>query len=555
MGFLTAAINVLTLTGSIFMLEVYDRVLPSRSIPTLVGLAILTGFLLSIQGILDLLRSRLLVRIGSHLDIALSRRVFANLVRLPALVSNHSDGLQPVRDLDSVRSFLSGMGPAALFDLPWIAVYLYIIFVFHVSLGLVALFGAIVLIGLTLMTELLTRGPARLAASTTMERYGLAEAGVRNSEVLISMGMTERMADRWETANEAYIHSQKRASDVTNGFGSISKVFRVMLQSAVLGVGAYLVINQEATAGIIIAGSILTARAFAPVDMAISQWKGLVAARDAWRRLEKLLHALPESAERVPLPTPKASITVDSASVAPPGGDRLVVSDVSFSLKAGQGLGIIGPSAAGKSSLARLLVGIWRPARGKVRLDGAALDQWDETALGKHIGFLPQDVELFAGTIAQNISRFDRKADPKLVVAAAQAAGVHELIVHLKDGYDTEIGAQGLGLSAGQRQRIGLARALYGDPFLVVLDEPNSNLDASGEVALSQAILSVRRRGGIIVVVSHRYSALAGVDTLLVMNQGRAQGFGPKEEVLSKVTQTSSQLLPLGAVTREGLNS
>jgi ATP-binding cassette subfamily C protein len=289
--------------------------------------------------------------------------------------------------------------------------------------------------------------------------------------------------------------------------------------------------------------------------MAISQWKGFISARQAWRRLGKLLEALPETLERLPLPAPKSTLKVESLSAVPPGTERLVVSDVTFSLKSGQGVGVIGPSAAGKSSLARLLVGVWHPARGKVRLDGAALDQWDETVLGRHIGYLPQDVELLAGTIAQNIARFDPKADPKMVVAAAQAAGVHDLIVRLRNGYDTEIGGQGLGLSAGQKQRIALARALYGDPFLVVLDEPNSNLDANGEVALSQAILGVRRRGGIIVVVSHRYSALAGVDTLLVMNQGRLQAFGPKEEVLTKVTQTSSQTLPLGAVTREGLNS
>ena len=551
-GLLTVFINILTLTGSIFMLEVYDRVLPSRSVSTLVGLAILTGALLSIQGILDLIRSRILVRIGASLDASLGRRVYTSLVRLPLRIANRGDGLQPLRDLDNVRSFLSGLGPTALFDLPWIPVYLGIIFAFHPRLGMVALCGALFLIVVTLLTETLTRGPTRAASMSTVERNALAESGRRNAEVLVAMGMTERMADRWDTANAAYLKSQSAAADVTGGFGAISKVFRVMLQSAVLGVGAYLVIQQEATAGVIIAGSILTARAFAPVDLAIAHWKGFISARMGWQRLALLLDVMPSDSNRLQLPAPHATLKVEALSAAPPGGDRLVVADVGFTLNAGQSVGVIGPSAAGKSSLARLLVGVWQPTRGKVRLDGAALDQWDEEALGRHIGYLPQDVELFPGSVTQNIARFDPAADPKKVVSAAQAAGVHDLIIRLRDGYDTELSGPGLGLSAGQKQRIALARALYGDPFLVVLDEPNSNLDANGEAALTQAILGVRRRGGIVVVVSHRSSALAAVDMILVMNQGRAQVFGPKEEVLARVTRSPTQPTPLRAVPEGG---
>ena len=309
----------------------------------------------------------------------------------------------------------------------------------------------------------------------------------------------------------------------------------MVIQSGVLGLGAYLVIHGQATAGLIIAGAILSARALAPVELAIANWKGFVAARQGWRRLDDLLKALPRTDEPMALPRPSSEVSVEAVSVVPPGLNRFVVQDVAFALRAGQGLGVIGPSASGKSSLARTLVGIWRPVRGKVRLDGAALEQWSPEALGQHVGYLPQDVELFAGTIAENIGRFEADPDPAAVIAAAKAAGVHDLVLRLPDGYDTRIGEAGAGLSAGQSQRIALARALYRDPFLVVLDEPNSNLDGEGEEALTQAILGVRARGGVVVVIAHRPSALAGVDRILMMVDGRQQAFGPKEEVLSKV--------------------
>ncbi len=327
---------------------------------------------------------------------------------------------------------------------------------------------------------------------------------------------------------------------MVGGLGAISKVLRMLLQSAVLGVGAYLVIIEQATAGIIIASSILTSRALAPVELAIANWKGFIAARQSWRRLNDLFTLMPIDKERLALPRPRGSLVAEHVSGAPPGVAKLVVQDIAFTLKAGQGLGIIGPSASGKSSLARLIVGVWQPARGKVRLDGAALEQWSPEALGAHVGYLPQTVELFAGTVAQNIGRFDEAAAAEEIIKAAKTAGVHELILRLPDGYETEIGENGAALSAGQRQRVALARALYGDPFLVVLDEPNSNLDAEGETALTQALLAVRARGGIAVVIAHRPSALAGVDLVLVMNEGKPQMIGPKDEVLMKVTRPPS---------------
>ena len=376
-----------------------------------------------------------------------------------------------------------------------------------------------------------------------MSRNVLAEVSRRNAEVLLAMGMAGPMRARWSDANRRYMASQQRASDVSGGLGAISKVLRMMLQSGVLAVGAYLVIYQQATAGIIIAGAILAARALAPIDLAIANWKGFVAARQSWQRLTKLLELMPAQAPPMALQAPCKSLAVENASAAPPGDNRLVVQDVSLKLESGNGLGIIGPSGSGKSSLARLLVGVWQPARGKIRLDGAALDQWSPEALGRHIGYLPQDVELLGGTVAQNISRFESNVDPDSIVAAAKAAGVHDLIVKLREGYETQIGEQGTALSAGQAQRIALARALYRDPFLVVLDEPNSNLDAEGDEALTSAILGVRERGGIVAVVAHRPSAIAGIDLLLVMNQGRAQAFGPKAEILSKVLQPPPRAL------------
>jgi PrtD family type I secretion system ABC transporter len=536
-GVMSCIINLLYLTGSIFMLEVYDRVLPSRSVPTLVGLIVLASGLYIGQGILDLIRGRILGRIGTSLDEALNARVFDTVVRLPLLVGGRNEGLQPLRDLDNVRAFLGTMGPGAFFDLPWLPLYLAICFAFHVLIGLTALIGAIILVSLTLVTEYMSRQPAREATGLAARRNDLAAAGRRNAEVMVAMGMTGRLTQRWGEANEKYLAGNQRASDVAGGLGAIAKVLRMMLQSAVLAVGAYLVIHQEATAGIIIAGSILSARALAPVDLAIAHWKAFVAARQSWERLTRLLEQMPVRPIPTLLQNPMSRLSVEGVAIAPPGDQKVIVQDVTFALTAGNGLGIIGPSGSGKSSLVRALVGVWQPVRGKVRLDGAALDQWSSDVLGRHIGYLPQDVELFGGTVAQNICRFDSEAKSDAIIAAAKEAGVHDMIIKMRDGYNTQVGEQGAALSAGQAQRVALARALYGDPFLIVLDEPNSNLDTEGDEALTRAVRGARERGAIVVVVAHRPIGIEAVEQLLVLKDGRMQAFGPKEQVLAQVLQ------------------
>ena len=552
-GVMSCIINLLYLTGSIFMLEVYDRVLPSRSVPTLVGLIVLASGLYIGQGILDLIRGRILGRIGTSLDEALNARVFDTVVRLPLIVGGRNEGLQPLRDLDNVRAFLGSMGPGAFFDLPWLPFYLAICFAFHVLIGLTALVGAIILVSLTLVTEVMSRQPAREAMGLAARRNDLAAASRRNAEVLVAMGMAGRLTQRWGDANEKYLAGNQRASDVAGGLGAIAKVLRMMLQSAVLAVGAYLVIHQEATAGIIIAGSILSARALAPVDLTIAHWKGFVAARQSWHRLNRLLDEMPARPVPTLLQNPTSSLSVEGLGIAAPGDQKVIVQDVTFALTAGSGLGIIGPSGSGKSSLVRALVGVWQPFRGKVRLDGAALDQWSSDVLGRHIGYLPQDVELFGGTVAQNISRFDPEAKSDAIIAAAKEAGVHDMIIKMRDGYNTQVGEQGAALSAGQAQRVALARALYGDPFLIVLDEPNSNLDTEGDEALTRAVRSARERGAVVVVVAHRPIGIEAVDQLLVLKDGRMQAFGPKETVLAQVLQRVAPPSPIKIVSEGGV--
>ena len=536
---MSGLVNVLYLTGSFFMLEVYDRVIPSRSVPTLIGLMALALALYAFQGALEAIRSRILARIGAALDEALSGRVFDVVVRAPLKAAVPGDGLLPLRDLDQIRAFLSGTGPSAFFDLPWLPIYLGVCFLFHPLIGVAALFGAGFLAAVTWLTDRATRRPAQAATGHGQRRNGLAEAGRRNAEVLAALGMQGRFRTRWALANRDYMDAQQRAADVAGGLGAVSKVFRMALQSGVLALGAWLVIQGQATAGIIIASSILVSRALAPAELAIANWKGFVQARQSWARLSDLLVRIPDRAARHALSAPTRTLSVEAVAIAPPGAQRVVVSEVSFALSAGQGLGVIGPSASGKSSLVRALIGVWPPVRGKVRLDGAALDQWDPAELGPHLGYLPQEAELFAGTIGENIARFDPEAAPEAVIAAARAAGVHEMVLRLPEGYDTRIGEGGSGLSSGQRQRVGLARALYRDPFLVILDEPNANLDAEGENALTQAILGVRARGGICIVVAHRPSALAALDLVLMMAEGRAQAFGPKDEVFKRVLRVA----------------
>ncbi len=542
-------INLLALTSPLFMLQVYDRVLASGSVPTLLGLAMLGLGLFAVQAALDILRARILLRVGERFDRQYAGRVHEAVVRLPLLTRTPSDGLQPLRDLDSIRGFLSGAGPTVFFDLPWIPFYLGICFVFHFWLGTTALAGAIILVSLTLFTNLLAQKATKDTTRFNMARNGLMEAARRNAEVVHAMGQSRRLAVRWQKANSDYLMANRRVGDVTGGLGGVSKALRVILQSSMLGVGAWLVINQEASPGVMIASSIMMGRALAPVDLAIANWKPYLMARQSWARLQDLMEKVPEPKRMLALPEPERQISLDGITIVPPGDRKATVGGVSFTIERGSALGVIGPSGSGKSSLARVLVGAWTPAAGKVRIDGASLDQWDSDTLGRHIGYLPQGVELFDGTIAENISRFEEKPDAEAIVHAARAAGAHDLILSFENGYATRIGEAGSALSAGQRQRIGLARALYRDPFLVVMDEPNANLDAEGEAAVVKAIVSVRERGGVAVVVAHRPSAISVVDMVLVMENGRQRAFGPKDEVLSRVLQVAPVA---GSTTRAG---
>ncbi|GES43152.1 type I secretion protein [Rhizobium dioscoreae] len=536
-GATSALVNILALTGSFFMLQVYDRVIPARSLPTLVGLGIIAATLYAFQGFLEVVRSMLLVRLGLSVDERFGTTVYDSLVLFPARMQMQGDGLQPVRDLDVVRSFLSGPGPTALFDIPWMPFYLGLCFLFHVWIGVTALAGALILVGLTILTERMSREPAKEAAKIISERMALAEETRRNSEAVLAMGFGHMLGTKWDEINSRYLGNHLRFSNLTITLGTISKILRMMLQSAVLAVGAMLVIRQEASGGIMIASSILLSRALAPVELAISQWKGFVAARDSWSRLVKLADLMSVDGREVALPKPVKALKVENLHLAAPGSKNSIVRNIFMELQAGDAVGVIGPSASGKSTLARGLVGLWPPVAGAVRLDGAALSQWDPHALGKHIGYLPQDVALFSGSIAENIARFDPDATSDKIIAAAKTAGVYDMILQFPNGFETKIGEQGSSLSGGQRQRIALARALYGEPFLIILDEPNSNLDADGELALSRAILSVKARGGIVVVVAHRPSALAAVDKVLVLTNGQIQAFGPKDEVLRRTTQ------------------
>ena len=536
----SGVVNILALTSPLFMLQVYDRVLASRSVSTLVGLAVLAAVLFAFQSMLDVIRGRVLLRIGETVDRRLSGRVHEAIVRLPLEARMPGDGLQPLRDLDNVRGFLSGQGPTALFDLPWMPLYLGICFLFHFWIGITALVGAIVLVSLTVITDALSRGPTRAAIQHGMARNALMEAGRRNAEVVHAMGLGGRVAERWQKANTDYLAANRRTGDIAGGLGGVSRSLRMILQSGMLAVGAYLVIRQETSAGVMIASSIMMGRALAPVDLAIASWKPFLMARQSWGRLKELFALIPETRAIMALPKPERELRAEAISIAPPGEKKPTLTGVNFVLPAGSALGIIGPSGSGKSTLARALVGVWAPASGKVRIDGAGFDQWDREELGRHIGYLPQGVELFDGTIAENICRFETDADAGAIVAAARAAGAHDLILRFDSGYETRIGEAGSALSAGQRQRIGLARALYGDPFLVVLDEPNANLDAEGEKAVVQAMTSVRERKGIVVVVAHRPSALGVVDLVAVIESGRMKAFGPRDEVLSRTLKAAN---------------
>lgn len=532
----SGVINILMLSGSFYMLQVYDRVLSSRSVPTLVGLSLLLLAAYVLQGFLDTIRVRMLARIGARFDEQVSPAAFAAAQRLPLLGFRAEQAMQPIRDLDQVRGFLASLGPTALFDMPWMPLFFAGCFLLHPWLGWLAVAGGAVILVLTWLAELGSREAAKAQMASGAGRQAIAEASRRNAEAVTAMGMAPAFQRKWREANLRHVRDWLAGSDATSGIGAFAKVFRMVLQSAVLGLGAYLAMHGEISGGAMIAASIMTARALAPIEIAVAHWKGFVLARQGFSRLRQVLDS-PAFLRRdhTTLPEPRRDLTAEGLIVAAPGRQAPILQGVSLRLEAGQGLGIIGPSASGKSTLVRALVGVWRPLKGEVRLDGAALEQWGPAELGQHVGYLPQDIELFDGTVAENISRFEPDAADEAIVAAAQAAGAHGLILRLEHGYDTRIGEGGAALSGGQRQRLGLARALYGDPFLVVLDEPNSNLDHDGDEALTVAVRGVRDRGGIVIVVTHRQTAIAGVDQIAIMAEGRIQAMGPKEEILQKV--------------------
>lgn len=529
----SAVINVLMLTGPLFMLQVYDRVLPSRSVPTLIGLCIFALLLFLFLGALDAMRNRVLTRIARQIDEKLAPRAFDTVVA--SAIRRHAPGdeLRVLRDLDGIRSFLSGPALPAFFDLPWMPIYVGVCFLFHPLIGWAILFGALALCGVTYATEALSFTPSRDLRGLAAKRQSLGEVARRNAELVQASGMSGLMNARFAKANERYQHKQQTLADITSGFGSVSRTFRLILQSAILSLGAWLVIHQQATAGVMLAATILSIRALAPVETVIANWRGFIAARQGLQHLSDALNEVPQAEPKVALPRPSQSLRATSLTIAAPNSTNAVLHDVSFALEAGTAMGVIGPTGSGKSSLARALVGAWKPSRGVVRLDGARLDQWDSDVLGGVVGYLPQQVELFEGSIAQNIARFQPEIDSKALLEASQSAAIHDLVLRLPQGYQSPVGEEGAALSGGQRQRIGLARALFGKPFLVVLDEPNANLDADGEVALARAILDVKQRKGIVVIVTHRPNILAIVDKLMVLNEGRVQAFGAREQVLN----------------------
>ncbi len=528
---LSAALNILLLSGSMYMLLVYDMVLPSRSVPTLIGLAILVLAAYAFQGVLDFIRSRVLLHFSAAVDVDLNSEVHA-LICLLSRTQAEMDSLQPVRDLDQLRQFLAGPGPTALVDLPWMLFFIGILFLLHPYLGLTVLIGGVILVFLTFLTERLTADKSKRLMQLSGARQQVADISRRHAEVLAALGMEHRLAERWRRTSGQFLAAQERLNFISSTLSNLTKILRMVLQSAVLTVGAFLVINEQASGGVIIASSILSSRALAPVEAAIANWRGFVGARQGWARLKKLITVMPDTASTDILPSPEQQLALEDVSLGPPGAGRLTVQGVNFKLNSGEAVAILGPSGCGKSTLVRAIAGIWSLQSGAVRLDGADLTQWPPDALGRHIGYLPQNVELLGGTVAENIARFDPAAKSEDIIAAAQLAGVHDLILHLPDGYNSQVGADGRALSGGQRQRLGLARALYGNPFLIILDEPNSNLDSGGEEALASALADVRARGAIVVVVAHRPSLLQSVDRVLLMKDGRMVAFGPRDRLV-----------------------
>jgi ATP-binding cassette subfamily C protein EexD len=549
-GVFSLFINLLMLVQPFYMLQVFDRVLRSRSQETLLFLSLLVLGLFVLMGILQLIRSRILVRVGVAMDDNLGGRLFDAMFR-NSLRQRNNGSPQAIDDVSNVRQFLTGPGILALFDAPWTPVYLGVMFLFHPWLGVYGVVCTLVIAGLTWANEVFTRTPLAKANEANRKARGFAGDNLRNAEVIHAMGMEPVIRDRWLHRHSHTINGQAFASDRAGVFSNASRVFRFMAQAFAYGLGALLVLQGQMSGGMIIACAILIGRALAPLDQITGAWRQIQQAREGYDRLDKLFAGFPEQPRHTSLPAPKGQLQLTNVLAAPPGTRSPVLRGVNLTVSPGEGLGIIGPSAAGKSSLVRVILGVWPVLNGSVRMDGAEVDQYNRDELGPFIGYLPQDIELFEGTVAQNIARFG-EADDQAVVAAAQLAGAHEMILQLPDGYDTAVGVGGNTLSAGQRQRVGLARALFGTPCFVILDEPNSNLDDAGEQALTEAVQRLKAQGTTVLVVTHRRSILAQMDKLLVLQQGQVAAFGERDEVLKRLQSNTAQPLRVAGGNPKG---
>ncbi len=534
-GLFSMFINILMLVPPLYMLQLYDRVLGSRSQDTLIMLTLIVVVLFITMGLLEVVRSRVLVRVGNKLDSMLSQRIFDNLFELERKAPGRSSSM-PLNDLTQVRQFMTGNGLFAFFDAPWMPIYIIVLFIFHPAFGFFAIFAAIVLVGITIANEYSTKD--KLAEANNLSRASTiyVDSNIRNAEVVNAMGMRNNISKIWADKYYGFLNAQNIASDSAGVWSNLSKSLRVMFQSLILGLGAYLAINMEVTPGMMIAASIIMGRALAPLDLIIGSWKGFSSARSSYERIEGLLNDFPKDKEYMQLPAPKGEITLENVVVIPPSGTVPSLKGISMKIEKGDVVGIIGPSAAGKSSLARVMLGLWPLSNGVARIDKADISQWDREDLGKYVGYLPQDIELFEGTVSQNIARFG-EVEPEKVVEAASKAGVHEMILKLNEGYDTKIGPGGASLSGGQRQRIGLARALYNNPVFIVLDEPNSNLDDVGEAALVEAIKTLRAGGTTVVIITHRTNVLQATNKLALINNGVLELYGNTNDVLNAIAQ------------------
>lgn len=541
-GIFSVFVNLLMLTGPIYMLQIYDRVIGSGSKETLLALSVLVAFLFAVMGILDYARGRVLARIGARFQTLLDRRVFSAVLRANARGRGTEGTESGLRDLESVQRLLTSPVLTAVFDIPWTPVFLGGIFLFHPWLGILAISGGGFLILITVLNQWLTREPVLEANKSAYQANHMAEQLRTESELIQSLGMQGAVFDRWNTARVTALGSGIAASDSSGKFTILTKTFRMFLQSAMLGLGAYLVLRGELTAGAMIAGSILMGRALAPIEQSVGQWALVQAASKGWDNLAILLDRIPVEPQRTALPKPKANLVANQVTVVPPGQQQASLRTASFSLKPGEALGVIGPSGAGKTTLARAITGVWQAAGGKIRLDGAALDQYDPDVLGQHIGYLPQRVQLFDGTIAENIARLSINPDDEAIIKAAKKAAAHEMILGFPDGYDTRVSANGGRLSGGQLQRIGLARAMYGDPVILVLDEPNSNLDNVGSQALNTAIRQMKSEGGAVMIMAHRPAAIQECDLLIMLEGGVVKAFGPKDDVMREMVKNHKEI-------------